>query len=533
MPPIPNSDPTLAPENTLRESSTVSPSIPASSTISTTRSSQSESLATTCTQATELTPIEPEATALWNDACHPTLRQTSIGDLDDVSAYAQPLRNVRVGRLGFSAENDKDHTIESTAYRSSGSETTPFESNGALCLNISRTHECEDVVHPTITLSEPPAASQQLSENFIMPVEPQRRYSRASTRADGFRSSQPRARQAHDTKIQRVSIGIGSLFKIQEDAYISEDIPVSDTIAHIWADRIRLRLELEIERKIRSPSPFSLCCKMAGKSPDKLSPHVVIFCSTAALQKRLTKKIKTYDWIPKSGLQCMITVEPLEPLSVPSTGVYIGVAVSAISPLISVVMTVLQLLFIRRSRNRQTALALDREPGNSKQERESCGKNIALLLSFRGAPLSLGPIWGTIGKKSRCTMGGLLLVGDTLLGLTVAHIAHSGGSSPDSITRGQFNEPAEGSGSGSTLVEFVEFEDRVSSSFSNHALEKDGYPAIENGNGASFYSKEALRFLTVKVLNGTQEHQMMTGTLDHCSSVSTSVLSSSCGPNND
>ena len=172
----------------------------------------------------------------------------------------------------------------------------------------------------------------------------------------------------------KVSVGRSKVFRIQQSAYVSPDLPMEPAIANAWTQQAQQRLEREILQTIGSSSPdnFSIVlqCMMAGKSRSNLKPHVVIFCSTEALRKKLAKGIKASSWISTYGLGCLVAVHPVLRLASPtptptptpvpapssslSTGAVVGIGVGVGLGVIVAIAAVVTFLRHRKHKSNDT-----------------------------------------------------------------------------------------------------------------------------------------------------------------------------------
>ena len=88
---------------------------------------------------------------------------------------------------------------------------------------------------------------------------------------------------------------------------------------------------------IRSTRPDNIStviqCMMAGRATSDLKPYIVIICGTESLRQNLSRVIKSFTWIPKNGLHCMVIVEIVAGLSAStlSPGEISGVIIGSIA----------------------------------------------------------------------------------------------------------------------------------------------------------------------------------------------------------
>ena len=316
------------------------------------------------------------------------------------------------------------------------------------------------VPHPRHKLQSLRSADP-VSEDVITPLEPNQPVAQASNQRGASKQSGPAKHSqnpSHDPEpkptVRKISLGKSTLFRMHRNAYISPDLPMSQPVTDLWDNEIQQRLELEIARTVRSTNPrdcIVLHCMMAGKSESQLSPHVVIFCSTDTLRKRITKEVKSYDWIPKKGLQCMIAVEPVSSLSIPFTGAFIGIGVGAFSAIISFLLALVQILYLRREKRNRSNLRSGEVPPTGQKEKTVRGEKREPISTFCGIPFKFTV---DVDQMPKCTLGGLVAVGDHVLGLTVAHNWLELSESRLNLEENRANESIEGTTAKPIFIRF-------------------------------------------------------------------------------
>lgn len=172
------------------------------------------------------------------------------------------------------------------------------------------------------------------------------------------------------------------IFTIQK-LHVSPSMPMDEKIQAVWTRQIRSRLSAVLLHSI----PTGTCVQefmMAGKRPGILKPTLVVTCGDAATKKRVEKAFKCQGW-----LQGLLKANHI-----------MFVALVAKTP-------------------------LSAGPVSNDGSTVKLGGSYAVQLLPSGVTTSCGLGLLISGADSRlrqyCTLGGLLVVNDEILGLTAGH----------------------------------------------------------------------------------------------------------------
>ena len=357
---------------------------------------------------------------------------------------------------------------------------------------------------------------EQVSEDAILPLEPIQSAVEASDQSIGPKlPEQPMNlvqrkldEPTHETKPLEISLGRSTLFRLQKTAYVSPHLPLGQDIVDIWENELRGRLDIEIQRTGRSPQPdMSIVthCMMAGKSESQLSPHIVTYCNKPALCKKLAKEVRKFDWIPKSGLRCMITPRPVPRLSNLSAGAVAGIIIGVFSAIVVFIGALFQILRLRRKDLGLAASRSSRASDTSENEKALDGGKATSTPTFCGIPFKLTT---DTDQTPPCTLGGLITVGDNAMGITVAHGIIESSKPHIKLKKHHEHEPHE-----AKMVEpiFIQFDSDPSTS-SSGSIAANGVDTID-GNDDNFRHG-----ISTEELPSVRLHEC-TGTLDRYSHV--------------
>ena len=205
-----------------------------------------------------------------------------------------------------------------------------------------------DVISPAEPKTATPTLDQQVSSN---PEQSLHRPSAPIAQVVPQSSSQQPSEQPHSTTDEapettrhaliRVSRGKHPLFRYEQKAFISPQMPIRPEIVDNWNYQLKERFEDALRNTLQDLDSPVMClaveCMMAGTDPRQLRPCIIVTCDSEPLQKKLSKVIKRLSWISSSGLRCMAIVQPVRELTSLSSGQIAGLVLGSIGVLFAII----------------------------------------------------------------------------------------------------------------------------------------------------------------------------------------------------